>query len=295
MRICKCKQYCIDDNKPSCCLTCFTNTGNHGPRCKRIYIKETQYNLTTYITEYGLISIYNNEFFIKKSFDNNYYWDKTTLKLLKSHIDSKKNILEIGGHCGTSSIVYASFISNYNKVYVFEPQKKMYNLLVKNIAQNKLRNKIIPVNRGCFCYNGEGKMNSTDLDGIKNTNVEEAYEKNNLCNFGGICLGNDGESVELVRIDDLKIYNIGFIHCDAQGSENFIFHGGKELIKKYRPVIFYENNMEYDKKLYDNVVNAYPEYKEESLFDIKDYCMNVLKYKKCIDKYNNGIDSLLLP
>ena len=141
MRICKCKQYCIDDNKPSCCLACFTNTGKHGPRCKRIYIKETEYYLTTYITEYGLISIYNNEIFIKKSFDNNYYWDKSTLNLLKSHIDSKKNILEIGGHCGTSSIVYSSFISNDNKLYVFEPQKKMYNLLVKNIAQNKLRNK----------------------------------------------------------------------------------------------------------------------------------------------------------
>ena len=32
-----------------------------------------------------------------------------------------------------------------DKVYVYEPQFNMYNLLVKNINQNNLQNKIIPI------------------------------------------------------------------------------------------------------------------------------------------------------
>ena len=41
---------------------------------------------------------------------------------------------------------------------------------------------------------------------------------------------------------NMKLDNIGYIHCDAQGSENFIFSKALETIKKYRPVIYYENN-----------------------------------------------------
>ena len=68
-------------------------------------------------------------------------------------------------HCGTSSIVYASYLNQASKLYVFEPQINMYNLLLKNIKQNALENKIISYNKGVFCYNGSGNMNDIDLDG----------------------------------------------------------------------------------------------------------------------------------
>lgn len=40
----------------------------------------------------------------------------------------------------------------------------------------------------------------------------------------------------------MNLDNIGFIHCDAQGAENFIFSKALDTINKYRPVILYENN-----------------------------------------------------
>ena len=40
----------------------------------------------------------------------------------------------------------------------------------------------------------------------------------------------------------MELDDIGYIHCDAQGAENFIFSKGMETIRKYRPVILYENN-----------------------------------------------------
>ena len=52
------------------------------------------------------------------------YWGIDTLLKIKPYIDPAKNIIEIGGHCGTSSLVYASFLNDDQKIYVYEPQKK---------------------------------------------------------------------------------------------------------------------------------------------------------------------------
>ena len=252
--------------------------------------------METYNTPYGLISLLQNEIYIGQQFRNGNYWDLNTLLMLRKYIDPNRNILEIGGHCGTSTIVYSSFLNSEKKIFVYEPQRNMYNLLLHNIYENNLQNKIIPSNLGVFCYEGKGKMNNIDLDGGFGV-VSKRYneEKNMSCNFGGIGLGNDGEDIHLTTIDNMNLDDIGFIHCDAQGSENFIFSKGLETIKKCRPVIFYENNETHARYLYDNVCKSYPDYKEESIFDIKKYCMEQLNYSEFIDKFNGGIDTLLIP
>ncbi|MBI96600.1 hypothetical protein CL656_05590 [bacterium] len=252
--------------------------------------------METFNTSYGLITLYKNETYIINDFKKGSYWDINTLNLLRRFINPMRNILEIGGHCGTSSIVYSSFLNKENKIYVYEPQYNMYKLLVKNINQNNLQNKIIPFNSGVFCYDGKGQMNNIDLDGGGGVVSKRYNEENHLkCNFGGIGLGNDGENIELVTIDNMNLENIGFIHCDAQGSENFIFSKATKTIKKFRPVILYENNEQYGKYLYDNVCKNYPDYKKESKFNLKKYCMEELNYRIYIDNFNNSIDTLLIP
>lgn len=252
--------------------------------------------METYNTKYGLITLYKNEVYIGRDFRQNRYWDEDTLLMLRRYIDPTRNILEIGGHCGTSSIVYSSFINSENKIYVYEPQRNLYDLLIKNIYQNTLQTKIIPSNYGVFCFQGNGKMNNIDLDGGGGVVSKRYAEENHLnCNFGGIGLGCDGEDVNLTTIDNMNLDDIGYIHCDAQGCENFIFSKGIETITKFRPVIFYEDNQHNDTSLYDNVCKSYPNYKEESLFDIKKYCMEQLNYSTFIDKFNGGRDTLLIP
>ena len=196
--------------------------------------------METYNTTYGLITLYKNDIYIGGEFKNGKYWDIDTLLKLREYVDTNRNILEIGGHCGTSSIVYSSFLNDKQKLYVYEPQCNMYNLLVQNINQNK----IIPNNVGVFCFEGNGRMNNIDLDGGGGVVAKRYNEENNLnCNFGGIGLGDDGENIKLTTIDNMNLCDIGYIHCDAQGSENFIFSKGIETITKCRPVILYENNL----------------------------------------------------
>ncbi len=252
--------------------------------------------MDTFNTRYGIITLYSNERYIGEAFKRGQYWDEHTLIMLKKYIPTNRNILEIGGHCGTSTIFYARHLSDNQQIHVYEPQLKMFRLLKHNIAQNKLKHKIIPHNQGVFCYSGTGHMNNIDLDGGLGI-VSKRYneEKDQPCNFGGICLGTDGEEITMTTINDMDISNVGFIHCDAQGAESFIFSAGKELIRQCRPVILFENNKCYGEYLYNTVLENYPQFVEESQFDIIDFCMNELKYTTCIDKFNGGIDTLLIP
>jgi hypothetical protein len=252
--------------------------------------------METFHTKYGKISLLYNELYIGNEFKQGKYWDEDTLIKLREYINPNRNILEIGGHCGTSTLVYSTYLNDDKKIFVYEPQKKMYHLLIYNIYQNNLYNKIIPYNKGVFCYNGIGKMNNIDLDGGGGIVTKRYNEENDLpCNFGGIGLGNDGEQIYLTTIDSMGLDDIGFIHCDAQGAENFILSKGLELITKNRPVIYYENNAKYYDILYKNVCDSYPEYKNESEFDITKYCMETLNYSKYIERFNGSIDTLLIP
>jgi FkbM family methyltransferase len=252
--------------------------------------------METYNTEYGLITLYKNDCGVGIEFKQGKYWDIDTLLKLRKYIDPNRNILEIGAHCGTSSVVYSSFLNTKQKLYVCEPQRNMYRLLVHNIYQNNLQDKIIPNNSGVFCFVGKGKMNSIDLDGGLGEVSKRYNEESDLwCNFGGICLGDDGEDIQLTTIDNMGLEDIGYIHCDAQGSENFIFSKGIETIRKCRPVILYENMDLYGRYLYNNIRKSYPDYIEDGLFDIKEYCMETLQYSSFIDGFNGGVDTLLIP
>ena len=260
------------------------------------YNNDDNRNITTYNTKYGLVTLYNNDCYIAREFKINKYWDEDTLLKLRDYINPNRNILEIGGHCGTSTIVYSSFLNDNQKIFVYEPQHNIYNLLVKNINQNNLQHKIIPNNLGVFCYEGIAQMNQIDIDGGNGVVLKRFNEEKHLdCNFGGIGLGDGGEEINLITIDKMGLEDIGFIHCDAQGAENFIFSKGLETIKKNRPVIYYEDNENYGLYLYSNVCKTYPNYVEESKFNIVKYCIEQLNYSKFITRFNGGIDTLLIP
>jgi hypothetical protein len=63
--------------------------------------------ITTFQTTYGKVTLLDNEEYIAKVFKLGGYWDIETLLKLQTMIDPNKSIVEIGGHCGTSSLVYA--------------------------------------------------------------------------------------------------------------------------------------------------------------------------------------------
>ncbi len=252
--------------------------------------------IVSYTTKYGIVNLYENEMYIKPVFDRGGYWDEDTLLGLKQYIDSKKSILEIGGHCGTSTLVYSRYISPPAKLFVLEPQRNLFHLLQKTVSDNHLQDMVVPIQKAGFCYSGKGYMFDTDIDGA-NGDIQSRYtdESRLPCNFGGLAVGRKGEEVSMTTLDELELPEIGFIHCDAQGSESFLFAKSTGLLRRDRPVIFFEDNARFNRHLYLSVCKAYPEYSEYSDFSVEDFCIDELGYRIRIENFCGSGDTLLAP
>ncbi len=118
------------------------------------------------------------------------------------------------------------------RAYAFEPIEETFVRAKKNIELNQLE--------------GTNIFNLALYH--ENTTLKFFYD---VCEFGASSLQNlreDKETREVLckteRLDDfVNDYNIAaidFIKCDVEGSELFVYQGGMESIKKFKPVIFSE-------------------------------------------------------
>lgn len=118
------------------------------------------------------------------------------------------------------------------KVYCFEPIKETYEKLDENLKLNGMGNYEV-YNCGLYKKNevleffydvvASGASSMADLRELDTT-------KKVTC--------------KVIRLDDFvkenKINRIDFIKCDVEGSELFVYEGGIESIKKFKPIIFSE-------------------------------------------------------
>jgi FkbM family methyltransferase len=150
---------------------------------------------------------------------------------------SEPVIFDIGANIGTFTTWMAKAFPK-GKVYSFEPQRQVFQMLSGNAAINNLYN--------VYTYNiGLGKEN------IKIEFEEPDYFKN--ADFGTFSLvdnvisqtTNNKVVVQLTTLDwFVDYYNISKIHLlkiDVEGMDLDVLKGSKETIKKHLPVIFIEH------------------------------------------------------
>ena len=116
----------------------------------------------------------------------------------------------------------------------FEPQRRLFELICANAALNQLFN-IMPLCRALGAFEGA----------IVVLNINYSVPNN----FGALSLGEwqNGEKVELHTLDSLKLPICALIKIDVEGMEIDVIRGAEETIKKFRPVLYVENDRE-DKK-----------------------------------------------
>jgi FkbM family methyltransferase len=155
-------------------------------------------------------------------------WKGELVSKLTNIIPEGGVVVEVGSNIGTHTVPIARRLGPNGKVYAFEPQRLIFQLLCANLICNEVYN--------VFAYNAAvgdrpGEVLVPDLD----IGVEE--------NFGAIQVaGNEGLKVELMTIDQLKLDQCDFIKIDAQNFEPQVMLGSFETINKFSPVIYLEYN-----------------------------------------------------
>lgn len=191
-------------------------------------------------TPIGLITVLTNDHFYHDIKHTNQYAEQIIIDTeLKDYILNSKNILDIGAHVGYHSIAYMKMNTDV-KIIAFEPQSEIYQLLQKNISQNKYSDRIQTLN----CVVGHTIMDTTLSDYISdgpNTTIPIEYGSENIHNFGGMNIGNGSVEVKMITIDSLNLENVDYMKIDVEGAESLVLLGAAETIKKFKPVICFED------------------------------------------------------
>lgn len=155
------------------------------------------------------------------------------LPLLK-HVPNA-TLLDIGANIGCHSILYAKYLPT-STVLAFEPQETIFKLLQHNVIKNKLANiKLYNTAVGhkeCQCT-----MSKMLYDGY---NIEINYNSQTPFNSGGISIGENGEQINMVTIDQFNLDRCDYIKMDVEGAEPLVLLGALETIKKHKPIIVFE-------------------------------------------------------
>lgn len=191
-------------------------------------------------TPIGIITVLNNDHFYHDIKHTNQYAEQSILdNELKKYIVNSKNILDIGAHVGYHSIAYAKMNPEVN-VLSFEPQLEIYKLLHKNIKQNSYESRIRTFN----CCVGHKEMDITlseYIDDGLTTDIPVNYESDNIYNFGGLNVGKGNIVSKMITIDSLNLKNVDYIKIDVEGAESLVLLGAEQTIKKFKPVICFED------------------------------------------------------
>lgn len=212
---------------------------------------------------YGKFKCFKKDEVICGSIASSGAWEKHILDKILEHYKPNTNFLDIGSNYGCHSIGVANEIKKSNghgKVYSYEVQPEIFKLFNENIQLNGLNDIIIPH------FFGLGDKNEE-----KNFIVPNDYDIN--ANPGGLSFLNQNlenskhENVTIKRLDDLAVENISVIKIDVEGYELEVFEGGKETIRRNRPIIIIEiwdrNNTK--ERYFDWIHTHFPFYTIEHL------------------------------
>ncbi|NDB83967.1 MAG: FkbM family methyltransferase [Alphaproteobacteria bacterium] len=201
------------------------------------------YKISVADTKYGKIHFLPNDSIRNYFLEKNNMPDEKLVLGLSSYISRSKVAIDCGANIGAHTILY-KHINPQIRVYAFEPQSVIYNILKMNVGSLKDVN----------CYNCAigNKFGNVFVDPASYSSVS---------NFGSVQLSSSGkEERVMISLDMLELDGCDFLKIDVEGFEIAVVLGAIRTIMKYRPVIFYENNHNtFSKEMSE--ISGLPEYK----------------------------------
>ena len=171
------------------------------------------------------------------------------LEDIRERIGNNKIIVDVGANIGNHTVYFAK-ICKAKQVYSFEPQKNIFDILQKNLEINNIDNKVKAYNMGA------GKEHFYASIDVLDTN-NYGMSKINKMNKG---------SVEINSLDSLllkEVEGVDMIKIDVEGMELDVLDGAKEILKKYKPIIYIEAGTNRE---FDGIVNYLNQYHYKPMY-----------------------------
>lgn len=178
---------------------------------------------------HGLMMYFPHDMFIGRSLDVYGEYVEQELQLLLSLVKEGDIVVEAGSNIGCDTVALAKRVTNSGRVFAFEPQRIIYQMLCGNLSINAVWN-VFATQAGLGAVAGVMQVPPVDYTQAKN--------------FGGVALQADqgGESVHVVRLDDYRLTRLDLLKIDVEGMEIEVLQGAADTIRRLKPIIYCEND-----------------------------------------------------
>jgi FkbM family methyltransferase len=152
-------------------------------------------------------------------------------QLIQEVLRPGMHALDVGGNIGYYALLEASIVGRHGRVLVLEPAPKNFERLKRNIALNRLSDRIVAFNFAAGDADGYEKMYLGILD-----NMHCLMKYPNDHRYRGSIV------VETVKLDHFLAgrRKIDFLRMDLEGYECQVLEGMKEIIERDRPSLLIE-------------------------------------------------------
>ncbi len=156
------------------------------------------------------------------------YWEMWVTKVVMNLLKEDMNIIEIGANVGYYSLMFASKIGESGKLFVFEANPQIFDILIQSMEINGFSDRV----------NLENKAVTNKSGRISFNRLKRHHGSNSIIKFSDKRLEKLGEEMDTIEIDTVSLdeyfkdqnIKIDIIKIDAEGSEYLIFDGMKKLI-----------------------------------------------------------------
>ena len=186
----------------------------------------------------GFLLYNKNDMYIGKSIEKYGEFSQLEAKLFEQICRDKDVVIEVGANIGAHTINLSKLVGE-GTIIAFEPQRLVFQSLCANLAINSISN-VYAFQEAVSNENGTIMIPECD------------FTKTN--NFGGINIENakKGTLVNKIKLDNFvnRISSLKLLKIDVEGMEIGVINGAIELIKKFKPIIYVENDrQEHSKNL----------------------------------------------
>lgn len=154
-------------------------------------------------------------------------WEPAQTSVVQSLLAAGQVVVNVGANTGYYTLLAARRVGEGGRVYAFEIQPAILDILQRNIQRNDVQDIVTVVPMGCFSSSGEAVI-----------------EQHGDAGSARIAFRPDGLRVPLVTLDDYAemavLDRLDLILIDAEGADFEILKGAASILAKFRPVVLAE-------------------------------------------------------
>ena len=152
-------------------------------------------------------------------------WETESREYLEEHVRFNDIAIDVGAGIGHYTLLFSRLVGTNGLVYAYEPDPKMFKILVANIKLNKLHNVVA---EQCAI----GDCNSEKMPFYVST-----VGSSSLLPMLGL---RSIIKVNVLTIDSLNLDDLHWIKIDTEGTEANILKGARETLLRCNPKMLIE-------------------------------------------------------